>query len=82
MALGISAAAGSFGQFLMLPVTQWLLSNFGWSGALLVLACVALLIAPLAAGARRAPRRARRTRSSNRRGRHVAKRSATAATCC
>ena len=27
MALGISAAAGSFGQFAMLPFTQWLLSQ-------------------------------------------------------
>ena len=38
MALGISAAAGSFGQFAMLPVTQWLLSSLGWYGALLTLA--------------------------------------------
>jgi MFS family permease len=49
MALGISAAAGSFGQFALLPLTQWLLSNVGWSGALLVMACVAMVIAPLAA---------------------------------
>jgi predicted MFS family arabinose efflux permease len=49
MALGISAAAGSFGQFALLPLTQWLLSNIGWSGAMLVMACVALVIAPLAA---------------------------------
>ncbi len=49
MALGISAAAGSFGQFVMLPLTQWLLSAVGWYGALLALACVALLIVPLAA---------------------------------
>ncbi|MEJ7670835.1 MAG: MFS transporter [Casimicrobiaceae bacterium] len=49
MVLGISAAAGSFGQFAMLPLTQWLLSNVGWHGALLTLAAVGLLIAPLAA---------------------------------
>jgi len=49
MVLGISAAAGSFGQFAMLPLTQWMLTHIGWHGALLVLACVALLIAPLAA---------------------------------
>jgi len=49
MALGISAAAASFGQFAMLPLTQWLLSNVGWYGALLAMAGVALLIAPLAA---------------------------------
>ncbi|MEP7182323.1 MAG: MFS transporter [Betaproteobacteria bacterium] len=49
MALGIAAAAGSFGQFAMLPLTQWLLSNVGWYGALLTLAAVGLLMAPLAA---------------------------------
>jgi len=49
MALGISAAAGSFGQFAMLPLTQTLLSHVGWYGALLVLAAVGLAIAPLAA---------------------------------
>ena len=39
MALGISAAAGSFGQFALLPVTQWLLLTYlGWYGALLALA--------------------------------------------
>ncbi len=50
MALGISAAAGSFGQFALLPVTQVLLSVFGWYGALLALAAVALLMGPLAVG--------------------------------
>ena len=49
MALGISAAAGSFGQFAMLPVTQWLLSSLGWYGALMVLATIALLTIPLSA---------------------------------
>ena len=49
MVLGISAAAGSFGQFAMLPLTQTLLSNFGWYGALLTLAAIGLLMAPLAA---------------------------------
>ena len=48
MALGISAAAGSFGQFALLPLTQWLLSHVGWYGALLTLAAVGLLMAPLA----------------------------------
>ena len=50
MALGISAAAGSFGQFAMLPLTQWLLSNVGWHGALLTMAAIALLMIPLALG--------------------------------
>jgi predicted MFS family arabinose efflux permease len=49
MALGISAAAGSFGQFALLPFTQLLLSHVGWYGALLALAAVGLLMAPLAA---------------------------------
>ena len=48
MALGISAAAGSFGQFALLPLTQTLLSHVGWYGALVTLACVGLLMAPLA----------------------------------
>ncbi len=49
MALGISAAAGSFGQFALLPFTQVLLTHLGWYGALLSLAAIALLMAPLAA---------------------------------
>ena len=49
MALGISAAAGSFGQFAVLPLTQWLLSHVGWVGALMTLGFVGLAIAPLAA---------------------------------
>ena len=49
MALGISAAAGSFGQFAILPLAQWLLSQVGWYGALLAMAGVAVLMAPLAA---------------------------------
>ena len=49
MALGISAAAGSFGQFAMLPFTQGLLTYVGWFGALLSLAAVGLLMAPFAA---------------------------------
>ena len=50
MALGISAAAGSFGQFALLPFTEVLLTRFGWYGALLSLAAIAVLMAPLAAG--------------------------------
>ena len=58
MALGISAAAGSFGQFALLPLTQWLLSHLGWYGALLALAGVAA--ADGAARRRRWSRSARR----------------------
>jgi predicted MFS family arabinose efflux permease len=49
MALGISAAAGSFGQFAVLPLTQWLLTHLGWYGALLALGSLGLLMLPLAA---------------------------------
>lgn len=47
MALGIAGAMGSFGQFALLPVSQGLISNFGWLQALLILAGVAALMAPL-----------------------------------
>jgi MFS family permease len=48
MALGLSSAAGSFGQFAMLPYTGTLISQLGWFNALLILAVSAALIAPLA----------------------------------
>ncbi len=51
-ALGIAAAAGSFGQFIMIPVEQTLIANFGWQHALLILAATAFLMAPLGAGLR------------------------------
>ena len=49
-AMGLIAAAGSFGQFLMVPVEQSLIGGFGWGGALFALAMLALAIAPLATG--------------------------------
>lgn len=48
-ALGIAGAAGSFGQFVMLPYGQVLISQVGWQNALLVLALTVLLIVPLSA---------------------------------
>ncbi len=51
-AMGVAAAAGSFGQFLMVPVEGWLISSFGWQDALLYLAVLVLLIGPLALGLR------------------------------
>ena len=51
-AMGIAAAAGSFGQFLMVPVEGLLISGFGWQQALLVLSAMVLLIGPLAFGLR------------------------------
>jgi MFS family permease len=49
MAMGIAAAAGSFGQFIMLPGTLGLLSWLGWSVALMALGLMVALIIPLAA---------------------------------
>ncbi len=51
-AMGITAAAGSFGQFLMVPVEGFLMSGLGWKEALLALGVVVLLIVPLAFGMR------------------------------
>jgi len=48
MALGITGAMGSFGMFAMLPAEQTLISSFGWLQALLILAAVAIIMAPLA----------------------------------
>ncbi|HEX2650697.1 MAG TPA: MFS transporter [Burkholderiales bacterium] len=45
--MGIATAAGSFGQFLLLPLTQFLISKFGWHNALFALAAIAALIIPL-----------------------------------
>jgi len=47
-AMGITAAAGSFGQFLMIPAEQGLLSAFGSEDALLLLALMASLMIPTA----------------------------------
>lgn len=49
-AMGVAAAAGSFGQFLMVPVENWLIGSFGWQNALFLLGCLALAIVPLAWG--------------------------------
>ncbi len=48
LAMGIASAAGSFGQFIMLPTTLLLLQNIGWSAALVVSAILIALIMPLA----------------------------------
>ena len=65
-AMGVTAAAGSFGQFLMLPVSSVLIGGMsmaglftipavGWQNALFILGGLALLIAPLAIGLKEAP---------------------------
>jgi MFS family permease len=51
-AMGIAAAAGSFGQFLMVPVSTELISGFGWQDALLILGACVLVIIPLSFGLR------------------------------
>ena len=51
-AMGVAAAAGSFGQFLMVPVEGWLIAGLGWQQALLALSLMVLLIVPLAFGLR------------------------------
>jgi predicted MFS family arabinose efflux permease len=51
-AMGITAAAGSFGQFLMVPTEGFLITSLGWQQALVVLGFAALLMAPLAWGLR------------------------------
>ena len=51
-AMGVAAAAGSFGQFLMVPVEGLLISQMGWQTALVILAAAAMLIIPLAWGLR------------------------------
>ena len=57
-AMGVAAAAGSFGQFLMVPVENWLIGGWGWQNALFVLGCAALVIVPLALGLKEPPRAA------------------------
>jgi MFS family permease len=45
--MGVVAAAGSFGQFLMIPTASALIGGLGWFGTLLIFAGGAFLILPL-----------------------------------
>jgi len=47
-AMGIAAAAGSFGQFLMVPVESLLIERLGWQEALTALGLAVLVVVPLA----------------------------------
>jgi MFS family permease len=47
-ALGIATAAGSFGQFALLPITQLLISRYDWHVAVIGMAAITALIIPLA----------------------------------
>lgn len=51
-AMGVAAAAGSFGQFLMVPTEGLLIASFGWQQALMLLAAAVVLAVPLAFGLR------------------------------
>lgn len=51
-AMGVAAAAGSFGQFLMVPVEGFLITNFGWQEALVWLTLAMLIAVPMAIGLR------------------------------
>ena len=51
-AMGVAAAAGSFGQFLMVPTEGWMIGTLGWQNALVALGAAALLMVPLAWGLR------------------------------
>ncbi len=51
-AMGVVAAAGSFGQFLMVPTEGFLINTFGWQQALVILGVAVLLILPLSFGLR------------------------------
>ena len=46
-ALGLGTAAGSLGQFLMVPLGQAFLSAYGWHVALLLMGACAFLVVPL-----------------------------------
>ena len=47
--MGIGTAAGSFGQFAILPITQVLISHYGWHAALFGLALIVALVIPFVA---------------------------------
>jgi MFS family permease len=51
-AMGVAAAAGSFGQFLMVPTEGFLISRLGWQEALMILGAASLVMIPLAWGLR------------------------------
>ena len=54
-AMGVAAAAGSFGQFLMVPLENWLIASWGWQDALFALGCLALVMMVPAFGLREPP---------------------------
>ncbi len=55
MAAGIINAGGSFGQFVFAPITQKLISGFGWMGAMWSIALIALAALPITRALRGKP---------------------------
>ena len=51
-AMGVVSAAGSFGQFLLVPTSSYMIEHIGWHKALLVLAAGMLMVLPLTLGLR------------------------------
>ncbi len=47
VALGAGTAAGSLGQFVFAPFGVAMIDNFGWQSALMVFACLMVLVLPL-----------------------------------
>ncbi len=52
VALALASAGGSFGQFIMIPISQGLLNSYGWQTTLVLFGILALLMAPLAIAVR------------------------------
>jgi len=51
-AMGVVSSAGSFGQFLLVPSSSYLIQHIGWHQALVVLAIAMLMVMPLLLGLR------------------------------
>ena len=47
--LGIGSTGGSSGQLLLIPMSQYFISSYGWATAILIMAAMAGLIVPMAA---------------------------------
>ena len=56
LVMGVGTAAGSMGQFIMLPVGQAWISAYGWQHALVLQAVLCVLIIPLSAALAGKPR--------------------------
>ena len=48
LVLGLGTAAGSCGQVLLSPISQGFITHYGWHTALLLLACITMILIPLA----------------------------------